>query len=211
MFSGKKIFPYLSWGLFISLGIYQSGTISNANIKLSKKDKIEYYRSFILGTGVRYLYFLILTLISAILSCLLYVETDLTFFACPLFIYYFYNKLYYKHVVDIIYSKFRRTITDIVSGAIYNIIQFLCKTVLTEECSVRKEDIADFYERFGSKKLSQFGQSFSPHAGFDISIPIGGMQDFVDGCKAELAARQPGVRTIWWPSALGDDGGVPKL
>jgi hypothetical protein len=38
MFSGKKIFPYLSWGLFISLGIYQSGTISNANIKLSKKD-----------------------------------------------------------------------------------------------------------------------------------------------------------------------------
>ena len=141
------------------------------NIKLSKKDKIEYYRSFILGTGVRYLYFLILTLISAILSCLLYVETDLTFFACPLFIYYFYNKLYYKRVVDIIYSKCRRTITDIVSGAIYNIIQFLCKTVLTEECSVRKEDIADFYERFGSKKLSQFGQSFAMACMYDyISV-----------------------------------------
>jgi hypothetical protein len=37
MFSGKKIFPYLSWGLFISLGLYQSGTISTSSIKLSKR------------------------------------------------------------------------------------------------------------------------------------------------------------------------------
>jgi len=38
MFSGKRIFPYLSWGLFISLGIYQSGTVSTSNIKLAKRD-----------------------------------------------------------------------------------------------------------------------------------------------------------------------------
>lgn len=141
------------------------------NIKLSKKDKIEYYRSFILGTGVRYLYLLTLSVLCAVLSCILFVETDLTFFACPLFIYYFYNKLYYKRVVDIIYSKCRRTITNIVSGVIYNILQFLCKTVLTEECSVRQQDVADFYERVGYKKLSQFGQSFAMACVYDyISV-----------------------------------------
>jgi len=99
------------------------------------------------------------------------VEADLSFFACPLFIYYFYNKLYYKRVVDVIYSKCRRTITNVVSGVIYNILQFLCKTVLTEECSVRQQDVADFYERVGYKKLSQFGQSFAMACVYDyISI-----------------------------------------
>lgn len=38
MFSGKKIFPYLSWGLFVSLGLYQSGTISTSTLKLSKRN-----------------------------------------------------------------------------------------------------------------------------------------------------------------------------
>jgi len=38
MFSGKKIFPYLSWGMFISVGIYGAGTISTSTLKLTKKD-----------------------------------------------------------------------------------------------------------------------------------------------------------------------------
>lgn len=36
MFSGKKIFPYLSWGLFVSIGLFNSGTIATSNLKLSK-------------------------------------------------------------------------------------------------------------------------------------------------------------------------------
>lgn len=38
MFSGKKVFPYLSWGLFISVGLFQSGSISTSSLKLSKKE-----------------------------------------------------------------------------------------------------------------------------------------------------------------------------
>ena len=38
------------------------------NFKLSKRDKVEYYRSFILSTGVRYLYFLILSVVNLLLS-----------------------------------------------------------------------------------------------------------------------------------------------
>jgi len=38
MFSGKKIFPYLSWGLFISVGISCSGNISTSALKLAKRD-----------------------------------------------------------------------------------------------------------------------------------------------------------------------------
>jgi hypothetical protein len=37
MFSGKKVYPYLSWGLFVSIGLFQSGTIATSNLKLSKK------------------------------------------------------------------------------------------------------------------------------------------------------------------------------
>ena len=40
MFSGKKIFPYLSWGLFVSVGLIDSGTISTSTLKLNKKDGI---------------------------------------------------------------------------------------------------------------------------------------------------------------------------
>jgi hypothetical protein len=36
MFSGKKIYPYLSWGLFVSIGLFPSGTIATSNLKLSK-------------------------------------------------------------------------------------------------------------------------------------------------------------------------------
>lgn len=38
MFSGKKVFPYLSWGLFLSVGLDYSGTISSSSLKLSSKD-----------------------------------------------------------------------------------------------------------------------------------------------------------------------------
>lgn len=38
MFSGKKIFPYLSWGIFISVGLYGTGSISSSTLKLNKKD-----------------------------------------------------------------------------------------------------------------------------------------------------------------------------
>jgi hypothetical protein len=38
MFSGKKILPYLSWGLFISIGLYQCGEVSTSNIKLTKNE-----------------------------------------------------------------------------------------------------------------------------------------------------------------------------
>lgn len=38
MFSGKKIFPYLSWGLFVSLGLYESGTISTSALKLAQRE-----------------------------------------------------------------------------------------------------------------------------------------------------------------------------
>jgi len=40
MFSGKKVFPYLSWGLFISVGLDCSGTISSSSLKLTSKDKL---------------------------------------------------------------------------------------------------------------------------------------------------------------------------
>lgn len=36
MFAGKNIFPYLSWGLFISVGLQEMDEISSAAIKLAK-------------------------------------------------------------------------------------------------------------------------------------------------------------------------------
>ena len=44
----------------------------------------------------------------------------------------------------------------------------------------------------------QFTRSFSPHVGFDVSVPVGRMQAFVDACKAALAARHGAVRTLWF-------------
>ena len=38
MFSGKKIFPYLSWGIFISVGVFGAGTVSTSTLRLNKKD-----------------------------------------------------------------------------------------------------------------------------------------------------------------------------
>jgi FAD/FMN-containing dehydrogenase len=44
----------------------------------------------------------------------------------------------------------------------------------------------------------QFQRSFDPHVGFDVSLPIGRMQEFIDDCRAALAARQPGIRILWF-------------
>ena len=38
MFSGKRIFPYLSWGLFVSLGLHQEGTLPSTSLKLSNHE-----------------------------------------------------------------------------------------------------------------------------------------------------------------------------
>lgn len=38
MFSGKRVFPYLSWGLFVSVGLDYSGNISSSSLKLAAKD-----------------------------------------------------------------------------------------------------------------------------------------------------------------------------
>ena len=44
----------------------------------------------------------------------------------------------------------------------------------------------------------QFQRTMNPQAGFDISIPIGRMQDFVDTCKSALRAADPTVRAVWF-------------
>jgi len=44
----------------------------------------------------------------------------------------------------------------------------------------------------------QFQRSFDPHVGFDVSIPIGRMQDFIDDCKAHLSARDATLRSLWF-------------
>jgi FAD/FMN-containing dehydrogenase len=44
----------------------------------------------------------------------------------------------------------------------------------------------------------QFGRTFDPQAGFDVSLPIGRMQEFVDSCKAALEARVGGIRSLWF-------------
>ena len=38
MFSGKNIFPYLSWGLFATLGLYEGMEIETSSLRLSKQN-----------------------------------------------------------------------------------------------------------------------------------------------------------------------------
>ena len=40
MFSGPKVFPYLSWGLIASLGLFQGPQIETNSIKLIEKDHL---------------------------------------------------------------------------------------------------------------------------------------------------------------------------
>jgi FAD/FMN-containing dehydrogenase len=44
----------------------------------------------------------------------------------------------------------------------------------------------------------EFRRTFHPQAAFDVSVPIGRMQAFIDDCKRHLAARQLDVRTLWF-------------
>ncbi len=46
--------------------------------------------------------------------------------------------------------------------------------------------------------VAQFGRSFDPHVGFDVSLPIGRMQEFIDDCRTALAPLRPGLRTLWF-------------
>ena len=46
--------------------------------------------------------------------------------------------------------------------------------------------------------VAQFGQSFDPQAGFDVSLPIGRMQEFIEDCKAALRTRYAPVRSLWF-------------
>mgnify|MGYP003331572591 CR=1 FL=1 len=130
------------------------------NIKLSKKDKIEYYNNFILSIKIRYLYFLILWIISLLLSILFYTQIDISLMAIPIFVYLFYKKLYFHRVVDWINRKLQDKIEFIVSSTLYGIIQFLCKTILSEETNIKQVEIMNFYKKVGIQKLMEFAQSF---------------------------------------------------
>lgn len=44
----------------------------------------------------------------------------------------------------------------------------------------------------------QFRQSFHPNVGFDVSVPVARMQDFVTDCRAHLLAADPGVKALWF-------------
>lgn len=44
----------------------------------------------------------------------------------------------------------------------------------------------------------QFRQSFHPNVGFDVSVPVARMQDFVTDCRAHLLAADPGMQALWF-------------
>lgn len=46
--------------------------------------------------------------------------------------------------------------------------------------------------------VDQFSRTFDPHVGFDVSIPIGRMQEFVEDARAHLLVADPGVRVLWF-------------
>jgi FAD/FMN-containing dehydrogenase len=46
--------------------------------------------------------------------------------------------------------------------------------------------------------VDQFKQSFDPHVGFDVSIPVGRIQDFIEHCNARLLAQDPHARWLWF-------------
>lgn len=45
--------------------------------------------------------------------------------------------------------------------------------------------------------VAEFSRTFHPHVGFDVSIPVGRIGQFVRDCDAALHVRQPDVRTLW--------------
>jgi hypothetical protein len=131
------------------------------NIKLCKKDKIEYYNNFILSVSIRYLYFIILWSSSLFLQFLFYKEIDISILAIPVFVYLFYRKLYFNKIIDWLQKQTNEKVEYAVSILFYNIIQFLCKTILTEETNIKQIEITHFYKRVGIRKLIEFAQSFA--------------------------------------------------
>ena len=130
------------------------------NIKLSKKDKIEYYNSFLLSVNIRYLYFFILWILSIFLKVLFHCEIDISILSVPVFVYLFYKKLYFHKVIDWFNKKMNDKIEILVSSTLYGIIQFLCKTILSEETNIKQIEIINFYKKVGINKLLEFAQSF---------------------------------------------------
>lgn len=130
------------------------------NIKLSKKDKIEYYNNFLLSISVRYLYFVLLYFFSVLIKLTLFTTFDFSFLACPIFIYLFYKKSLFNRFAEWLYKKTNGIIQDWISLSIYHIIQFLCKTVLIEESNIKTHEIALFYQKMGSGKFLEFIYSF---------------------------------------------------
>jgi len=131
------------------------------NIKLCKKDKIEYYNNFILSVTIRYLYFIILWGSSLFLSFLFYTEIDISILSIPIFVYVFYRKLYFNKIIEWLEKQTNEKVEIMVSLLFYNIIQFLCKTILTEETNIKQIEIMHFYKRVGIRKLVEFAQSFA--------------------------------------------------
>jgi FAD/FMN-containing dehydrogenase len=44
----------------------------------------------------------------------------------------------------------------------------------------------------------QFRQSFHPHVGFDVSVPVARMQDFVTDCATHLYLAEADARVLWF-------------
>jgi len=130
------------------------------NIKLSKKDKIEYYNNFLISITVRYLYFFLLYFFSLFIKLILFTTFDFSFLACPIFVCLFYKKSLFQKFVDWLYKKTNGIIQDWISLSIYHIIQFLCKTVLIEESNIKTHEISLFYQKMGSAKFIEFIYSF---------------------------------------------------
>jgi hypothetical protein len=97
---------------------------------------------------------------SVFLSALLYKDIDVSILAIPIFVFLFYKKLYFHKVVDWINRKLQDKIEFIVSATLYGIIQFLCKTILSEETNIKQLEIMNFYKKVGIQKLMEFSQSF---------------------------------------------------
>lgn len=130
------------------------------NMQSTKADKLSYYYTFIHSMNIRYLYFFLLWVISFILGTLLDKNIDISILACPIFVYLFYNKLYFHRVVDWIYKKCQLKIQYTLCYVLYQIIQFLSTTILLEPSNIRENEIMEFYSQMKSDQINEFFQSF---------------------------------------------------
>ena len=130
------------------------------NINLSKKDKISYYQTFIISAKVRYLYFIALYAINTLINILLHNTVDISLLACPLFTYICYNKSYINRYVNILFSEINLRFQKLICYILYIVLLFLSKTILIEECNIKRIEIEEFYSKAGFNKLFDFLQSF---------------------------------------------------